>query len=94
MIDHTGILVTDTDRAIAFYTKALAPLGYEVIMRFGPHAGMGANKKPDFWITSEKAPTDRIHIAFRAASRSMVKAFYEAAMAAQWPKIGFQAATN
>lgn len=82
MIDHTGFLVSDIERALAFYTKALAPLGYEVIMRFGPHAGLGANKKPDFWISGAAAPTDKIHIAFRAPSRSVVKAFYEAAIAA------------
>ncbi len=82
MIDHIGILVTDTERALAFYTKALAPLGYEVIMRFGPHAGMGVNKKPDLWITSEKAPTDKIHVAFRTDKRSVVNAFYDAAIAA------------
>ena len=33
MIDHIGISVTDVDKAIAFYTKALAPLGYELVMR-------------------------------------------------------------
>ena len=82
MIDHTGVQVSDIERAIAFYTKALAPLGYEVIKRFGPHAGLGVNKKPDFWITAEKPPTDKIHIAFRAPTRSVVKAFYEAALAA------------
>jgi catechol 2,3-dioxygenase-like lactoylglutathione lyase family enzyme len=84
MIDHTGLLVSDIERAVAFYEKALAPLGYEVIMRFGPVVGLGVNKKPDLWLSSEKdkAPTDKLHIAFRAPSRSVVKAFYEAAMAA------------
>jgi catechol 2,3-dioxygenase-like lactoylglutathione lyase family enzyme len=82
MIDHMGLLVSDLERAIAFYTKALAPLGYEVIMRFGPHAGLGANKKMDFWISAEKSPTDKLHVAFRAPSRSVVKEFYAAAMAA------------
>ncbi len=82
MIDHTGLLVSDLERAAAFYSKALAPLGYEVIMRFGPVVGLGANKKPDFWLHGEKPPTDKLHIAFRAPSRSVVKAFYEAAIAA------------
>lgn len=82
MIDHTGVLVTDTDRSLAFYTKALAPLGFEVVMRFGPHAGLGVNKKPEFWISSAAAPTDKIHIAFRAETRSLVNKFYEEAMAA------------
>jgi catechol 2,3-dioxygenase-like lactoylglutathione lyase family enzyme len=82
MIDHLGLLVSDLERSIAFYTKALAPLGYEVLMRFGPHAGLGANKKADLWISSVATPTDKLHLAFRAPSRSVVKAFYEAALAA------------
>jgi catechol 2,3-dioxygenase-like lactoylglutathione lyase family enzyme len=81
MIDHTGVLVSDMERSVAFYSKALAPLGYEVIARFGPVVGLGVNKKPDFWLATG-APTDKIHTAFRAASRSAVKAFYEAAIAA------------
>ena len=54
MIDHIGIRVSDVERGIAFYTKALAPLGYELLMQFEEGhfqgAGFGANKKPDFWI--------------------------------------------
>lgn len=82
MIDHMGIQVSDIERSLAFYTKALAPLGYEVIMRFGANAGLGVNKKPDLWLAGQAAPTDKLHVAFRAPSRSVVKAFYEAALAA------------
>lgn len=82
MIDHTGLPITDIDRAVAFYTKALAPLGYEVIMRFGPIVGLGENKKPDFWLAGEMKATEKIHVAFRATSRSQVDAFYKAAIAA------------
>ena len=32
MIDHTGILVSDFDRSREFYARALAPLGYEILM--------------------------------------------------------------
>ena len=32
MIDHTGFMVSDVARSKAFYVRALAPLGYEVIM--------------------------------------------------------------
>jgi catechol 2,3-dioxygenase-like lactoylglutathione lyase family enzyme len=81
MIDHTGVMVSDLQKAITFYTKALAPLGYELLMNFGNVVGFGENKKPDFWIHQGK-PTDKIHFGFRAKSRSVVKAFYEAAMAA------------
>ncbi len=32
MIDHVGFAVSDYERAKDFYTKALAPLGYVLIM--------------------------------------------------------------
>ena len=82
MIDHIGIQVGDLDKGIAFYTKALAPLGFTLIMRWGKFAGFGIAPKPEFWIDGRGAPADKIHIAFRAKGRAEVRAFYEAAIAA------------
>ena len=82
MIDHTGYTVADSERSVAFYTKALAPLGYKLVMTFQNYAGFGVDGKPDFWIAGGTAPTDKIHIAFRASGREQVRAFYEAALAA------------
>jgi catechol 2,3-dioxygenase-like lactoylglutathione lyase family enzyme len=69
MIDHIGFPVSDYERAKAFYTKALAPLGYSLVMEVtqeqtghDPAAGFGANGKPDFWIGGrriEQAPACR-----------------------------------
>jgi catechol 2,3-dioxygenase-like lactoylglutathione lyase family enzyme len=81
MIDHTGLLVTDLDASVAFYAKALAPLGYALMMQFPEGAGFGVDGKPDFWIAVGK-PTDKLHIAFRAKGRAEVRAFHEAALAA------------
>jgi catechol 2,3-dioxygenase-like lactoylglutathione lyase family enzyme len=81
MIDHTGVLVTDLARSVAFYERALAPLGYAITMKFDQFAGFGVGGKPDFWI-GVGSPTDRIHVAFRAKGRAEVRAFYEAALAA------------
>jgi len=87
MIDHIGIQVTDLETSVAFYTKALAPLGYVLVRRFEQVAGFGVAGKPDFWIGAGK-PTDRLaklaklHVAFRAKGRADVRAFYDAAMAA------------
>jgi catechol 2,3-dioxygenase-like lactoylglutathione lyase family enzyme len=81
MIDHIGLAVSDLDKSIAFYTKALAPLGYELIMKWEQFAGFGIAGKPDFWI-GKGAPKDAIHVAFRASGRAQVRAFYDAAMAA------------
>ena len=82
MIDHIGIPATQLKRSIEFYSKALAPLGYTLIMQFEGHAaGFGIGGKPDFWLgASDKSHTT--HVAFRAKGRAEVRAFYEAAIAA------------
>ena len=86
MIDHIGIEVTDVDRSVAFYERALAPLGYALVMKFEPRpghkvAGFGVGGDADFWIGTGR-PDRAIHIAFRADRRSIVKEFHAAAMAA------------
>jgi catechol 2,3-dioxygenase-like lactoylglutathione lyase family enzyme len=81
VIDHIGIEVTDLARSVAFYERALAPLGYVLIMRFGEAAGFGVGGESDFWIGAGK-PGKAIHVAFRADRRSVVRAFYDAAIAA------------
>src|SRR5260221_7545924 len=69
MIDHTGILVSDFERSKDFYARALAPLGYEILMELSAEvtghtdtAGFGEPPKPDFWIsggTPNQPPIDR-----------------------------------
>jgi catechol 2,3-dioxygenase-like lactoylglutathione lyase family enzyme len=81
MIDHVGLSVTNYETAKAFYVKALAPLGYELIMEFGEIAGFGQGGKPDFWI-SKGTPAEHLHVAIAADNRAAVDKFYEAAMAA------------
>jgi catechol 2,3-dioxygenase-like lactoylglutathione lyase family enzyme len=81
MIDHIGIEVTDVDRSVAFYERALAPLGYKLVMRWEQFAGFGIGSKPDFWIGKGRAD-HAIHVAFRADKRSIVSAFHAAAIAA------------
>jgi catechol 2,3-dioxygenase-like lactoylglutathione lyase family enzyme len=83
MIDHIGIQVSDLERSIAFYTRALAPLGYELVMRWQSYAGFGVAGKPDFWIDGGSGPpTEKIHVAFRAQGRAIIRTFYETALAA------------
>jgi catechol 2,3-dioxygenase-like lactoylglutathione lyase family enzyme len=82
MIDHIGIRVSDVERGIAFYTKALAPLGYTLIKRFEAFAGFGIAPKPDFWIDGRTPPKEPCHVAFRASGRQIVRDFYAAALAA------------
>lgn len=88
MIDHTGFAVSDYETSKAFFTAALAPLGYALMMEVtdeitgghGDHAGFGAGQ-PDFWIGTSKAPASGVHLAFRADSRATVRAFHAAALA-------------
>jgi len=88
MIDHTGVNVSDFAKSRAFYAKALAPIGYELVKEFASPegniqvAGFGEPPKPDFWITNGKPNVPPIHVAFRVSSRALVEAFYAAAIAA------------
>jgi catechol 2,3-dioxygenase-like lactoylglutathione lyase family enzyme len=88
MIDHVGFAVSDYETAKAFYLKALAPLGYVLVMEVAQSdndasaAGFGANNKPDFWIGGEGKLNHPAHIALVAKDRPTVDAFYRAALAA------------
>lgn len=89
MIDHTGITVSDLARSKAFYTAALAPIGYQLLMEFpaavtghADVAGFGEPPKPDFWLGSGTPNQPPLHVAFRAANRQQVDAFHAAALAA------------
>ena len=82
MIDHIGFAVSDFARAKAFYTTALAPLGYALVMDVGHAAGFGTDGKPDFWIGDEGEMGKPLHVAIRAKDRKTVDAFYAAAMKA------------
>ena len=88
MLDHIGFPVSDYARSKAFYEKALAPLGYVLVMEVrqnehdAPAAGFGAGGKPDFWIGGEGGLDKPVHIAIAANDRAAVDAFYKAALAA------------
>ena len=88
MIDHIGFPVSDYARAKAFYTLALAPLGYAPIMEVqrtendASAAGFGADGKPDFWIGGEGGLEKPLHVAIVAKDRAAVDAFHKAALTA------------
>jgi catechol 2,3-dioxygenase-like lactoylglutathione lyase family enzyme len=81
MIDHISLAVSDFDKAKKFYSAALAPLGYKVLMEFEGACGLGADGKADLWIGpgEKRVP---MHIAFVAKSRKAVDEFHAAALAA------------
>jgi catechol 2,3-dioxygenase-like lactoylglutathione lyase family enzyme len=84
MIDHLTLSSACYEKSKIFYRAALAPLGYELKKEFGSDvAGFGVGEKLDFWLANDAHGTRPIfHIAFVAASREQVDAFYRAALAA------------
>ena len=89
MLDHIGINVSNLERSRAFYTRVLAPLGYEMrklhpgAIGFGSATPVqGADPGGDFWIREGIPHSQCVHVAFRAASQAQVHAFYTAALAA------------
>lgn len=88
MIDHTGVVVSNFQASKQFYAKALAPIGYALLMEVSSAqtgrndaAGFGVPPKPDFWIGSG-SPKNSLHVAFRVSSRALVDAFHKAALSA------------
>jgi catechol 2,3-dioxygenase-like lactoylglutathione lyase family enzyme len=84
IIDHLGVGVRDFEQSIDFYTRALAPLGFERVAFIDTDnrsAGFGVGGRDEFWI-HEGRPVGRMHVAFESASREAVDAFHAAALGA------------
>jgi catechol 2,3-dioxygenase-like lactoylglutathione lyase family enzyme len=90
VIDHVGFPVSEYARSKAFYSQALAPLGYGLVMEIdgahtesrAPAAGFGQPGKPDFWIGGEGGLERPLHVAIVAGDRASVDAFHVAALRA------------
>ena len=80
-IDHVTLNVRDYARSKEFYEQALKPLGYELLMEFGPHAGFGRGENRISGSPSGREPTTA-HVAIVAPDRQTVDRFHEAALAA------------
>ena len=83
MLDHVGFQCSDLGASAAFYDAALGPLGVRRLMDFEVVIGYGSDHA-DFWISefSEGDGFRESHIAFAAADRASVDAFFTAAVAA------------
>ncbi|MGI9149703.1 MAG: VOC family protein [Chloroflexota bacterium] len=83
MLDHVSIQCADVNASAAFYDLVLAPLGGTRVMDFGNVIGFGAAGRPTFWLgpLSSGEPNREVHIAFQAADRAAVRAFFSAAVA-------------
>lgn len=91
MLDHVFICVSDIARSIAFYEKALAPLGIAHALDYDGRQGLsghpdlkgfGANGRVFFWLREGTVDGRAAHVGFVADSQRMVDAAFAAAMAA------------
>jgi catechol 2,3-dioxygenase-like lactoylglutathione lyase family enzyme len=88
LLDHIIVPVSDLPRSIAFYSKALAPLGIIDVLDYKGQDGhpdlMGFGRENNFffWLKSGVPSPASVHFAFVAKSRAMVDAFYSAAISA------------
>jgi catechol 2,3-dioxygenase-like lactoylglutathione lyase family enzyme len=85
VIDHVAIGVSDLPRSIEFYTRALAPLGFEQLTAWqeGSHdVAFGPPGLDDFAISLRYPTGAPVHVCFAADSREQVDAFHAAALAA------------
>jgi len=82
IIDHIGLAISDYEQSKTFYTRALAPLGIELMVEVQGWAGYGKGEKAAFWFGQDDYVHAPIHIAFVADSRAKVDQFYKAALAA------------
>lgn len=85
MFDHLSITVTNFDASLAFYTAALAPLGYACSQTTDGGeriVGFGRGKTRRFWISEGATSSQRLHLAFHADDHKSVDEFYGAAVGA------------
>src|ERR1700750_3189180 len=89
MLDHVFLPVTDLKRSMAFYDKALTPLGFDARVDYdgsnGPPGhpdlkGFGKNGRLVFWLGEGQVAGTPLHVGFFASSREEVQAAYQAAM--------------
>ena len=90
MIDHLSTYATDYAVTVSFYRHVFAGLGYTLQHEFETTwddgqlgrrvCAFGEEGNPTFWIIESSIPSTGRHIAFKAASRPQVDAFYKAAI--------------
>lgn len=85
MIDHVTFGVTDFERSIQFYDRALSPLGvrrlFDASTLTAKATGYG-DRRPWFWIAEHDPTSGKLHIAIRASGREAVDAFHREALLA------------
>jgi catechol 2,3-dioxygenase-like lactoylglutathione lyase family enzyme len=86
MIDHVSLAVSNLERAVPFYERALAPLGLSRLVTRPAMVGFGKTY-PEMWINLRSgmqrlSPDNGVHLCLRAKSTAEIDAFHAAAIAA------------
>jgi catechol 2,3-dioxygenase-like lactoylglutathione lyase family enzyme len=81
VVDHVLFVVADLEASRGLYTAALAPLGYEELYVQEDCVSYGADGLDDFTICRGEPVTTAAHVAFDAADRGPVDAFFDAGIA-------------
>ena len=83
LLDHVTIGVSDIERSLKFYDRALRLLGIaRLYAEAEAYAGYGLSPKAFFWIGLRGDPQTGAHIAFTAQDRATVDRFHDEAIAA------------
>jgi len=93
MLDHTGIVVTDLAKARRFYDAVAGALGLMTVDNGGQSFLLGRSADeypylwigtliPSYWVEGSKPGINQMHVAFAAASKAEVDAFYKAGLEA------------
>ncbi len=85
VIDHVTFGVSDFDRSVRFYDRALAPLGVRRLFadESSPVKVTGyGDARPFFWIAAHDPTSGKLHVALRAGDRAAVDAFHREALLA------------
>jgi catechol 2,3-dioxygenase-like lactoylglutathione lyase family enzyme len=82
MLAHVSIQCADFAASTRFYDAVLAPLGGVHVMEFGQNVAYGVGARPSFVIGQQTTggQNREVHIAFDAANRAAVRAFFAAAV--------------
>src|SRR5580692_6123222 len=86
MIDHVILTVSDFERSVAFYAKALKPLGITNFADYQGHdghtnlRGFGDGKSAFFWLKEGKPDPQAVDVGIAAKNHAQVDAFYKASV--------------
>src|SRR5665811_1890609 len=81
MLDHLALQCSDLEASTTFYSAVLAPLNIRLMVDHESVLGYGETR-PAFWIGLHRTGEGfrETHIAFEAADRPAVHAFFDAAV--------------